>query len=35
MAEALEFELSDQVLEDKFKYKELLYPKRGLKNKKD
>jgi hypothetical protein len=35
MAEALEFELSDQSLEDKFKYKEVLYPKKSNKNKKE
>jgi hypothetical protein len=33
MADALGFKLSEQSLEDKFAYKELLYPSKGLKNK--
>ena len=33
MAETLEFKLSNQKLEDKFDYKQLLYPKKGTKNK--
>jgi len=35
VAEALQFELSTQTLEDKFTYKQLLYPEKGLKNKKE
>lgn len=33
MAENLKFPLSNLKLEDKFDYKEILYPKKGLKNK--
>jgi hypothetical protein len=33
MADSLKFKLSNLKLEDKFDYKELLYPKKGAKNK--